>query len=88
MAPPKLVYDIGTGMFLTREMALRVTLDRVAWEHRKKDELLSAPKTGYGLDGYPLQTQNAEHKAKPWKGDKNGNQVCDLRPLREENRKP
>lgn len=55
MAAPKLVYDIGTGMFMTRETAVRVTMDRVAWERRKKAEFLSPPKTGRGLDGLPLQ---------------------------------
>ena len=58
MPAPKLVYDIGTGLFLTREAAVRVTMDRVAWEHRKKDERLSPPQTGYGLDGRPLQKGN------------------------------
>lgn len=55
MTSPKLVYDIGTGQFMTRETAVRVTMDRVAWEHRQKEELRSAPPSGYGLDGRPKQ---------------------------------
>ena len=55
MPTPKLVYDIGTGMFLTREMSIRVTMDRVAWERNQKSERFSAPKPGNGLDGRPLQ---------------------------------
>ena len=55
MPTPKLIYDIGTGQFMTRETAVRVTMDRVAWERKQKKELYSAPPAGYGLDGRPKQ---------------------------------
>ena len=55
MPTPKLIYDIGTGQFMTRETAVRVTMARVAWERKRKAAELSAPPPGYGLDGRPKQ---------------------------------
>lgn len=57
--PSKLTYDIGTGMFVTRDTSVRVTQERIIWEQKRKHAELSAPPKGYGIDGRPLMRGKA-----------------------------
>lgn len=55
MPNEKLIFDMISGDFVPREASYRATFERVAWEHREKEKQLSAPPSGCGLDGRPLQ---------------------------------